>query len=66
MYINHCTAHFSIDLLRFFFVRLCGYLYHLKMYTIVHILNRIMRGYIAYWHIYIHMVSDGSSCAVHW
>ncbi len=47
MYINHCTAHFPIDLLRFFFVRLCGYLYHLKMYTIVHILNRIMRGYIA-------------------
>jgi len=45
MYINHCTAHFSIDLLRFFFVRLCGYLYHLKMYIIVHILNRIVHGY---------------------
>ena len=42
MYITHCAATlyalFPNELLRFFFVKLCSYLCHSKMCSIVHML----------------------------
>ena len=70
MYITHCAATlyalFPNELLRFFFVKLCSYLCHSKMCSIVHTCYTIMYDYycVTGTYIYLHDLACESAYTI--